>query len=59
LRSAYIKSLLWLDKSDLSRARIGLPAGSRKRAFYATGFEKRTVQPVLWAFLHCASTSLV
>jgi hypothetical protein len=30
-----------------------------KRAFYATGFEKRAPQPEVWAFLHCASTSLV
>jgi hypothetical protein len=59
LRSAYIKSLLWLDKSDLSRARIGLPAGSRKRAFYATGFEKRTREPAVWAFLSCACIPLL
>jgi hypothetical protein len=32
---------------------------ARKRAFFATGFEKRTSQPAVWAFLHCASTSLV
>jgi hypothetical protein len=33
--------------------------GTGKRAFCATGFEKRTAEAAVWMFLHCASTSLV
>jgi hypothetical protein len=48
-----------LNKMRLLWRRKGGLAGRGKRAFCATGFEKRASQPALWSFLHCASTSLV
>jgi hypothetical protein len=54
-----VKPLLRRDKTCSTPDREGGLAGLRKRAFYATGFEKRTPRPELWAFLHCTSTSLV
>src|ERR1700730_6145936 len=58
-RGIIVKTLLRRYKTlSISGRKGGLP-GPRKRAFYATGFEKRTSQPELWAFLHCASTRLV
>jgi len=54
-----INLLLSREKMRQAGRREGRRAGLRNRAFYATAFEKRTSLPALWAFLHCASTSLV